>query len=96
MKRLAMRKIRDALRLRADGMSMREIGASLGVGRSTTSEYLRRADAAGLVWPLGDDVTDSVLEQRLYPDAAGQARGSQIVPDWSEVHRELRRKHVTL
>lgn len=77
MKRLAMRKIRDALRLRADGMSMREIGASLGVGRSTASEYLRRADAGGLVWPLCDDVTDAVLEHRLYPGAADQARRNQ-------------------
>jgi hypothetical protein len=34
MKRLPMRKIRDALRLRANGLSMREIAASLGVGQS--------------------------------------------------------------
>lgn len=91
-----MRKIRDALRLRADGMSMREIGASLGVGRTTASEYLRRADAAGLAWPLGGDVTDAVLEGRLYPDAAGQARGGQAIPDWPSIHGELRRKNVTL
>ena len=96
MKRLSMRKIRDALRLRADGLSMREIGASLGVGRSTASEYLRRADTAGLVWPLGDDVSDTVLEQRLYPDVPGHARGNQAVPDWPGMHREMRRKNVTL
>lgn len=39
MKRLPMRKIRDALRLRAGGLSMREIAASLGVGQSTLSDY---------------------------------------------------------
>ena len=43
MKRLPMRKIRDALRLRASGLSLREIGLSLGLGRSTVGEYIRRA-----------------------------------------------------
>ena len=45
MRRLPMRKIRDALRLRAGGLTMREIGLSLGLGRSTASEYLNRHSA---------------------------------------------------
>ncbi len=52
MKRLSMRKIRDALRLQAGGLSTRKIAASLGLGQSTASEYLGRARAAGLGWPL--------------------------------------------
>ena len=51
MKRLSMRKIRDALRLQAGGLSTRKIAASLGLGQSTASEYLGRARAAGLGWP---------------------------------------------
>ncbi len=51
MKRLPMRKIGEALRLRAAGLSTWKIALSLGVGQSTVSEYLRRADRAGFGWP---------------------------------------------
>ncbi|WP_394199596.1 phosphoadenosine phosphosulfate reductase domain-containing protein [Litoreibacter albidus] len=37
------------------------------MGRATVSEYFRRADVAGLVWPLLDDLSDVDLEQRLFP-----------------------------
>ena len=96
MKRLPMRKIRDALRLRADGLSVRAIGVSLGVGRSTAGDYLKRAETAGLVWPLADDMTDAVLEQRLFQDTSASTRRGQVQPDWSTIHREMRRKNVTL
>ena len=52
MKRLTMRKIREALRLHASGLSTRKIAGSLGVGQSTASDYLKgtskncREDAA--------------------------------------------------
>jgi len=96
MKRLSMRKIRDTLRLHAGGLSTRKIAASLGFGQSTASEYLRRARAAGLVWPLPDDLTDAVLEQRLYPRRVGDTDGTCPEPDWAYLHTELRRKGVTL
>ena len=47
MRRLPMRKIGDALRFRSGGLTLREIAISLGVGRSTVSEYLKRADLGG-------------------------------------------------
>ena len=63
MKRLSMRKIRDAPRLQAGGLSTRKIAASPGLGQSTASEYLGRARAAGLGWPLPEGLTDADLEQ---------------------------------
>jgi transcriptional regulator with XRE-family HTH domain len=71
MKRLPMRKIREALRLKAAGLTQREIAASVGVGRSTAGEYLERAKRAGLSWPLPDELDDTVLEQRLFSSAGG-------------------------
>jgi transposase len=62
MKRLAMRKIREAVRLHTSGMSTRKIAASLGVGQSTASEYVKRVQQAGLTWPLPLDMTDAALE----------------------------------
>jgi AcrR family transcriptional regulator len=96
MKRLPMRKIRDALRLRANGLSMREIAASLGVGQSTLNDYLKRAARAGLVWPLPEALTDAALEAMLFQPMGGATRRVHAQPDWPTIHRELRRKDVTL
>ncbi|MCP5085156.1 MAG: IS21 family transposase [Alphaproteobacteria bacterium] len=96
MKRLAMRKIKEAIRLNAQGLSPRRIGESLGIGRTTVQECLGRARAAGLSWPLSEELSDGDIEQRLYPRATGAVRDSFPQPDWAYVHRELRRKGVTL
>jgi len=96
MKRLTMRKIKEALRLRADGLVLREIAASLNVGRTTAAEYLARAKRAGLGWPLRDDLSDQELEQRLFPNSIEQPSQAKAQPDWGKIHRELRRSHVTL
>jgi transposase len=96
MKRLAMRKIKEVIRLGAQGLSPRRIGESLGIGRTTVQECLGRARAAGLNWPLPEELSDADLEQRLYPRATGAIRGSFPQPDWAYVHGELKRKGVTL
>jgi transposase len=96
MKRLPMRKMRDALRLRSNGLSTRAIAASLGVGQTTVSEYLKRASRAGLAWPLPEVLTDAALEAMLFQPVGGATRRVQAQPDWPMIHRELRRKDVTL
>ena len=58
-------------------------------------EYLRRAKVAGLSWPVPESVDDTGLERRLFP-VPPPSRTARPLPDWSEVHRELRRKSVTL
>jgi len=96
MKRLPMRKIREALRLRADGFSGRQVAQSLSVSRATISEYFRRADLEGLCWPLPAGLSDAELERRLFPNCPGDVRRAVPQPDWAYVHAELRRKGVTL
>jgi len=66
-----MRKITEVLRLRAQGCSIRQIAASVGAGHSTVGEYLRRADAAGLAWPLPEGVGAEELDTRLFPPPVG-------------------------
>ena len=91
-----MRKIREVLRLYfAAALSIRAIARSLGTSPSTVSEYLRRAKVAGLSWPLPAGVDDAGLERRLFPPPP-PSNTSRPLPKWSEVHRELRRKSVTL
>ena len=91
-----MRKIREVLRLYfTAALSVRAIARSLGTSPSTVGDYLRRAKVAGLSWPVPESVDDTGLEWRLFP-APPPNRTERPLPDWSEVHRELRRKSVTL
>ena len=66
------------------------------MGRSTVAEYLRRAEVAGLSWPLPEGLDDETLERRLFPPTP-PAKGRQFAEaDWAAVHRELKRPGVTL
>ena len=55
-----MRKIREVLRLKAEGLSKRRIAASLGINATAAMECLQRARLAGLSWPLQDGLDDVV------------------------------------
>ena len=71
-----MRKLRDVLQLKAEGLKSRQIAASLGLGQSTIIEYLGRARRAGMGWPLPDELTDATLEALLFRTTrAGRAAG---------------------
>ncbi len=95
--RSAMRKIREVLRLTfAEGLSRRQVGAALRMPYTTVADYLSRLRRAGLGWPLPDDMDDAALEARLFTSAALPPGPTRPVPDWPTVHRELRRKGVTL
>jgi transposase len=96
-KRLSMRKISEVLRLRWDlHASQREIANSCKIGQATVNEYLRRAKAANLTWPLPPDLTEEELERRLFPPPVAVPASARPVPDWAVVQKELRRKGVTL
>ena len=96
MKRLTMRKIKEAMRLQASGLSTRKIAASLGVGHSTATDYMKRVRLAGLTWPLPTDMTDAALEELLFHPSGGPSHRVEAQPDWPAIHRELRRPGVTL
>ena len=96
--RIEMRRVREILRYRFEQeLGHKAIALRVGAAPSTVRETLRRAAAAGLSWPLGNEVSDAVLEASLYK-AAGTKTGHRrcVEPDWAQVHRELKRKHVTL
>ena len=80
-----MRKIRDVLRLRfAAALSGRAIARSLRVSPSTVEDYVRRAEVAGLGWPVPESVDDAALERRLFPTPPPSGT-SRPLPAWSDV-----------
>jgi len=91
-----MRKIHEVLRLHHECRRFnREIARAVGASPSTVADYLRRAQLAGLAWPLAQGLTEASLERALFPPCAG-SRVKRPEPDWAEVHRQLGRSGMTL
>ena len=64
-KRLTMRQIHEILRLKYQNqLSVREIARSCGLAASTVGDYVKRAEAAGLTWPLPESITEEELTKR--------------------------------
>jgi len=94
--RLSMRKTTEILRLHFErGLGINAISRSISVSTSTVSGCLGRARAAGIGWPLPAGMTEPDLEAKLYPPRVG-SRSERASPDFACIHRELRRKGVTL
>ncbi|WWP84445.1 helix-turn-helix domain-containing protein (plasmid) [Bradyrhizobium sp. 26S5] len=91
--RFAVRHVRDMIRLKSAGMPTREIARRVGTAPSTVRLTIRRFEAAGLTWPLPDDVTDTVPEARLFANAgAGPGTRRQASPDTSRRLSPRRRR----
>jgi len=95
--RLTMRKIQEVLRLKwGCGLTNRAIARSCSISHSTVGEYLKRAEAVGLSWPLPADMDEDTLFRLLFPTPARSDTKVIPCPDWSVIHTELRKKSVTL
>ena len=95
--RLPMRRLRELLRLKYDaGLSHRAIAQACAMGLGTVTAYLQRAAAAGVTWPLPEDLDDGALEARLFARPALPLAGDRVVPAWAELHQELKQPGVTL
>ena len=107
--RLTVRKIKEVLRLKWEcqiseratpALHQTQCGASVArscrISRSTVSEYIKRAEAAGLKWPISEEITDNQLYERLFPRTIQLDPKAAYMPDWQAVHLELCKKGVTL
>lgn len=92
-KRLTMRKIKEVIRLKYEaGISNRAIASACKVSNSTVGEYLKRAEQAGIGWPLGEIGEDELI-QKLFPEPVAEQTGPKYpMPNWEEVQTEKRKK----
>ena len=97
-KKLIMRHIHEILRLKYQNqLSLRDIARSCHLAASTVGDYLQRAAAASLSWPLPEGLSEEALHEQLFgPAVAPEPSPEQPVPDWTLIHQELHRKGVTL
>jgi transposase len=94
--RLTVKKIKEVLRLKYEAeLSNRAIAGACKVSNSTVGEYLKRAEAAGISWPLGE-IGEEELYQKLFPEKAVVTERKYPLPDWEEIQRDKRKKGVTL
>jgi transposase len=94
-----MRKTHEVLRLHFDlKLKQRQIARSANLSQSTVHEYLHRFTAAGLSWPLPEQMSEPELEAALFPTGPAPARApARDLPDFADIHKELQEhKHVTL
>ena len=70
-----MNKLRHTLQLLHGGtLSTRQIGAALGISKSTVSDIANYARAAGVDWALAQSLSDEELQARLYRPACPRHR----------------------
>jgi transposase len=94
-----MRKIKEVLRLKYElGLGHRHIARSCSIGLGTVHDYLRRAVAAGISWPLPEGYDEEQIEAALYgakPTVTRQAERNP--PDFAALQEQRQKnKHVTL
>ena len=93
--RIAMRRIREVLRLKHEcDLSYGQIAQALRLSKGTVSNYLIRAEAAGITHGLALGLDDAALLSRLHPQR--YVYQEFAVPDFAAAHRELNKKGVTL
>lgn len=96
-RRVSMRKTKEILRLKYDSrLSNTQISKSCRVSPSTVWDCLKRFKNAQLPWPLPEAMDDQALEKLLYQGPKGKGPFDRCVPDWTEVKKEMHKKHVTL
>lgn len=94
--RVSMRKTKEVLRLFYDlKLSKRQVARSCNIAPSTVREYLRKAEQAGISWPLPDGMDDAALDARLFPEESTPTATTHSQPDMEYIHQELARKGVT-
>jgi len=91
-----MRKLREILRLRLRSeLSLRQINSSLRLSLGAVQKVARQAEELKLEWPAIEKLNEQELASLFYPESDNHISSQLMLPDWSDVHRELKHKYTT-
>jgi hypothetical protein len=92
--RLSMRKIKEVMRLRFElHLGYQQIGRSCAISGSTVHKYLKRAEAAGLSWPLPEGWDERRVEAAVFPRSQAPVHeqpAARTPPGFAAIHQQLR------
>ena len=92
-KKVTMQKIKEILRLKyGANLSTRQISRSLNISTGVISKYIKRADTAGLSWPLPETMTEHELALIMQPK---RVVSTFAEPDFNAMQQELTHKSMT-
>ena len=95
-KKEPMRKIKEVLRLaHLHSLSERQIARGANMKKTTVHDYLLRFERAKLTWGDAQLMNDDELERLLFPPDE-PVEEKKAHPDFPLIHKELRRKSMTL
>lgn len=91
-----MRKLREILRLRLHaGLSVRQVRDSLRISIGAIQKVTSAAEQQGIDWSTICTLDDSALAKLIYPKADARVSTRLELPEWTTVHKELRKEGVT-
>ena len=82
----------EFLHLKSLGFSNQNIAHSCSVSRNTVATVTKKAAEINLSWPLDFDMTDSALEELLFPKDRSATK--RWMPDFDYIRKELLRNGV--
>jgi len=96
--RTPMRKIRTVLEYRlSKNISAEQTALALSLSKGSVINYVERFERSKLPWPLPDTLTDTALEQALFPPLPpSHDAPAEPLPDVEYIEKELVRPHMTL
>jgi transposase len=70
------------------------MSASVGISKGSVSDYLSRAEAAGLTWAEAAGLDEEQIERRLFAMVGRNEPATREPIDFACLHREMRRTGV--
>lgn len=72
------------------------IYSSYQISHRYVEKYIKRAAAAGLKWPMSEELSDDQLYKQLLPKTHCLTLKPHMFRNYQKVHMELRKKGATL
>lgn len=96
--RTPMRKIRQVLDYRLiKNISAEQTALALSLSKGSVINYLERFAQSKLPWPLPETLTDTALEEALFPPSPSPDNvPAEPLPEVTYLEKELARPHMTL